>query len=89
MGPSHTPAGHSATVEWIAEDLNDGPAQFTFLNGYLVSSDRTTDSATDLLGRWAISVEGTLIARGASATIEGARGVAIDAARSMAPNRAA
>ena len=85
MDFARTPARAGATTEWVAEDLHCGPAQFTFVNGYVIRADQTTDTTSGSFARWAISVEGALIARGTSATLEGAKRVATDAARAMAP----
>jgi hypothetical protein len=84
VGTSRIPASSTATVEWIAEDLADGPAQFTVVNRHLITTDQTTDSTTDVSVRWAVSIEGTLVARGASATLDGAGTIALAVTRGIA-----
>jgi hypothetical protein len=88
VGTSRIPAGSATTVEWIAEDLAGGPAQFTVVDDHLITTDSTTDSSTDLPVRWAVSIRGKLIARGASATLDGARNVALAVTRGIASDKA-
>lgn len=89
MSTFRIPAGGAAaTVEWITEDLANGPTEFTVVNNHLITTNQTTDSSTHLSVRWAVSLEGTLIAQGASATLDGARNVALAVSRGLAPERA-